>query len=143
MLKTRVLTAAVLLAVLLSAPYRLPPHGCISFCALLLGIAAWDWGALAALAVLGRLIYSAAVVGLFLLPGILGAARASSPYVPAGVYYAAALFWILLVPLWMWRRPQIDNQALLLAAGAVALVPAFAAAVDLAAAHPSLLVAVL
>ena len=44
MLKTRVLTAAVLLAVLLSALFLLPGNGWIAFCALLLGRAAADTG---------------------------------------------------------------------------------------------------
>ncbi len=143
MLKTRVLTAAVLLAVLLSALFLLPRNGWIAFCALLLGIAAWEWGALAGLAAAGRSIYTAFVIGLFVLPEVLEVSRADGLYVPIWIYCAAALFWIILVPLWMWRRPQMDGRALLLTAGAIALVPAFAAAVDLRSVRPSLLVAVL
>ena len=143
MLKTRVLTAAVLLAVLLSALFLLPRNGWIAFCALLLGIAAWEWGALAGLAPAGRSIYTAFVIGLFVLPEVLEVSRADGLYVPIWIYCAAALFWIILVPLWMWRRPQMDGRALLLTAGAIALVPAFAAAVDLRSVRPSLLVAVL
>jgi phosphatidate cytidylyltransferase len=143
MLKTRVLTAAVLLAVLLSALFLLPRNGWIAFCALLLGIAAWEWGALAGLAAAGRSIYTAFLIGLFVLPEVLEVSRADGLYVPIWIYCAAALFWIILVPLWMWRRPQMDGRALLLTAGAIALVPAFAAAVDLRSVRPSLLVAVL
>ena len=143
MLKTRVLTAAVLLAVLLSALFLLPRNGWIAFCALLLGIAAWEWGALAALAAAGRSIYTAFVIGVFVLPEVLEVSRADGLYASIWIYYAAALFWVLLVPLWMWRRPQMDGRALLLTAGAIALVPAFAAAVDLRSVRPSLLVAVL
>ncbi len=143
MLKTRVLTAVVLLAGLLSALFLLPRNGWIAFCALFLGIAAWEWGALVALAAAGRSIYTAFVMGLFVLPEVPGASRADGLYASTWIYYAAALFWVLLVPLWMWRRPQIDSRALLLAAGAIVLVPAFAAAVDLRNASPSLLVAVL
>ncbi len=143
MLKTRVLTAAVLLAVLLSALFLLSGNGWIAFCALLLGIAAWEWGALAGLAATGRPIYTAFVIGLFVLPEVLEVSRADGSYVPIWIYCAAALFWIILVPLWMWRRPRMDGRALLLTAGAIALVPAFAAAVDLRSVRPSLLVAVL
>ncbi|HYT85069.1 MAG TPA: phosphatidate cytidylyltransferase [Burkholderiales bacterium] len=143
MLKTRVLTAAVLLAVLLPALFLLPGNGWIAFCALLLGIAAWEWGALAGLAAAGRSIYTAFVIGLFVLPEVLEVSRADGLYVPIWIYCAAALFWIILVPLWMWRRPRMDGRALLLTAGAIALVPAFAAAVDLRSVRPSLLVAVL
>ncbi len=143
MLKTRVLTAAVLLAVLLSALFLLSGNGWIAFCALLLGIAAWEWGALAGLAATGRSIYTAFVIGLFVLPEVLEVSRADGLYAPIWIYCAAALFWIILVPLWMWRRPRMDGRALLLTAGAIALVPAFAAAVDLRSVRPSLLVAVL
>ncbi len=143
MLKTRVLTAAVLLAVLLSALFLLSGNGWIAFCALLLGIAAWEWGALAGLAAAGRPIYTAFVIGLFVLPEVLEVSRADGLYAPIWIYCAAALFWIILVPLWMWRRPRMDGRALLLTAGAIALVPAFAAAVDLRSVRPSLLVAVL
>ena len=143
MLKTRVLTAAVLLAVLLSALFLLSGNGWIAFCALLLGIAAWEWGALAGLAATGRPIYTAFVIGLFVLPEVLEVSRADGLYAPIWIYCAAALFWIILVPLWMWRRPRMDGRALLLTAGAIALVPAFAAAVDLRSVRPSLLVAVL
>jgi len=143
MLKTRVLTAAVLLAVLLSALFLLSRNGWIAFCALLLGVAAWEWGALAGLAAAGRSIYTAFVIGLFVLPEVLEVSRADGLYAPIWIYCAAALFWIILVPLWMWRRPRMDGRALLLTAGAIALVPAFAAAVDLRSVRPSLLVAVL
>jgi phosphatidate cytidylyltransferase len=143
MFKTRVLTAAVLLAVILSALFLLPRNGWIAFCALLLGIAAWEWGALAGLAAAGRPIYAAFVIGLFVLPGVLEVSRADGLYVPVWVYYTAAFFWLILVPLWIWRRPHFDGRALLLAAGATVLVPAAAALVDLRGVHPSFLVAVL
>src|SRR6266568_4520072 len=118
--RTRVLTAAVLLAVLLSALFLLPGNGWVAFCALLLGIAAWEWGALAGLAAAGRSIYTAFVIGLFVLPEVLEVSRADGLYAPIWIYCAAALFWIILVPLWMWRRPRMDGRALLLTAGAIA-----------------------
>src|SRR6266508_1135586 len=83
MLKTRVLTAAVLLAVFLSALFLLPTPGWIAFCAVLLGVAAWEWGGLAALAAVGRLIYSTFMVGVFALLWILGASATSGLYAPA------------------------------------------------------------
>lgn len=143
MLKTRVLTAAVLLAVFLSALFLLPKPGWIAFCAVLLGIAAWEWGALAALGSTGRSLYTALVVGLFMLPGVLVLSWADGLYAPTWVYYGAGLFWIILVPVWIWRQPRLGSRALLLAAGATVLVPAATALVDLRGVHPSLLLAVL
>ena len=143
MLKTRVLTAVVLLAVLLSALFLLPKNGWIAFCALFLGIAAWEWGSLAALAALRRSVYATLVVGLFVVPVFLEAPWANGLYAPAWVYYAGAFFWIILVPLWIWRRPRIDAGILLLGVGAIVLIPAAAALVDLRSLAPSLLLAVL
>jgi phosphatidate cytidylyltransferase len=143
MLKTRVLTALVLLAVFLSALFLLPRSGWIAFCALFVGLSAWEWGALAALAAVGRLIYSAFLVGVFVLPGILEASATNSSYAPAWAYYAAGFFWIALVPVWIWRQPRFRSRAVLLAAGATVLPPAAAALVDLRGIHPSFLLAIL
>ncbi len=143
MLKTRVLTAAVLLAGFVSALFLLPKNGWIAFCAVFLGLSAWEWGALVALAAVGRSIYSIFLVGLFVLLGILEASAANGPYAPAWVYYVAGLFWLVLVPVWIWRRQRVGGRALLLAVGVIVLVPAFAAMVDLRSIHPSLLIAVL
>ena len=143
MLKTRVMTAVVLLAGFVSALFLLPKNGWIAFCAVFLGLSAWEWGALMALAAVGRSIYSIFLVGLFVLPGILETSVTNGRYAPAWVYYVAGSFWIVLVPLWIWWRQRIDGRALLLAVGAIVLVPAFAAMVDLRSIHPSLLIAVL
>ena len=143
MLRTRVLTAAVLLAVFLSALFLLPRPGWIASCALFLGLSAWEWGALAGLAAVGRLIYSTFLVGIFVLLWILEASVTSGSYGPAWVYYAAGLFWVVLAPVWIWRQPRPGSRAVLLAAGAAVLLPAAAALVDLRGVHPALLLAVL
>jgi phosphatidate cytidylyltransferase len=143
MLRTRVLTAAVLLAVFLSALFLLPRPGWIASCALFLGLSAWEWGALAALAAVGRMIYSTFLVGIFVLLWILEASVTNGSYGPAWLYYAAGLFWIVLAPVWIWRQPRSGGRALLLAAGATVLLPAAAALVDLRGVHPSLLLAAL
>src|SRR5262245_60992022 len=129
MLKTRALTAAVLLAVFASALFFLPKPGWVAFCAVLLAIAVWEWGALAGLAPAGCLAYAALLSGLFVSPLFLDASPGGELYAPAWVYYAAGLFWVLVVPLWMWRRP--GGRTLLLAAGALVLISASAALVDL------------
>ena len=138
MLKTRALTAAVLLAGFGSALFLLPQSGWIAFCAVLLALAAWEWGGLASLAPLGRLVYSGALVLLFLaIPQLAGA------YAPAWVYTAAGLFWVVLAPLWLSRSSRVGGAPLLLAVGVLVLVPAGAALVELRAGHPGLLLAVL
>ncbi len=143
MLRTRVLTAAVLLVVFLAALFLLPKPGWIAFCAVLLGVAVWEWGALAGLAAFSRTLYTALVTGLFMLPELLEVSWVDGLYAPAWIYYVAALFWLILVPVWIWRQPRLGSRALLLAVGATVLVPAAAALVDLRGVHPSLLLGVL
>jgi len=142
MLKTRALTAAVLLALFGSALFFLPEPGWIAFCAALLAIAVWEWGALAALTPTPRSVYTACLVLLFVSPLGLRAMDPGNLYAPVWIYYASGIFWILIVPLWMWRKRGL-GQAVLLAAGIPMLVPACAALVDLRSGHPMLLLAVL
>lgn len=143
MLKTRALTAAVLLAVFGSALFFLPQLGWIVFCAALLGIAGWEWAALAALAPVGRSIYAAFLVLVFVSPLYAQGVAPSGLYGPVWVYGVSGLFWILLAPLWIWRSHLVPSQVTLLAVGILVLVPACAALVDLRSIHPALLLAVL
>jgi phosphatidate cytidylyltransferase len=141
MLKTRVLTATVVLALFLASLFLLPEKGWIACCALVLAASAWEWGGLAALATPGRCAFAVLVVALFLIP-----AAAGTPHpllMPAWTYLAAAIFWIFLAPFWIWLGPQAGSRWLVLAAGVAALVPAFAALVDLRAAGPHILLGVL
>jgi len=143
MLKTRVLTAAVVLAAFLSALFLLPKPAWVVFCAVLLGVAAWEWGGLAALDMISRNLYAALVIGLFMLPEVLDASWAGGLYAPAWIYHAAALFWLILAPVWLWRQPRPGSRVLLLAAGVTVLLPAASALVDLRGVHPSFLLGVL
>jgi phosphatidate cytidylyltransferase len=130
MLRTRALTAVVGLTLFLSAMFFLPKSGWVAFCAAILAVAAWEWGGLAGFGTPGRSAYSALLVATFVLPGFLEIASQDGLQMPVDAYYASAFFWMILVPAWLWRRPRV-GAALMLAVGAVVLVPAFAALVDL------------
>jgi phosphatidate cytidylyltransferase len=143
MLKTRALTAAVLLVVFASALFLLPQWGWILVCAVLLGAAVWEWGALAALAPAGRGVYTVLLIAIFVSPLWLDRSGAGGLYAPAWVYGVSGFFWVLLAPLWIWRRGRPAGQLVLLAVGLLMLVPACAALVDLRNGHPTLLLAVL
>jgi phosphatidate cytidylyltransferase len=142
MLKTRVLTAAVFLALFLTALFLLPRSGWMMFCALGLGVAAWEWGGLVRLAKAARCAWTACLMAFFLVPGLVTVPGTSGRHAPLWAYYGAAVFWVVLAPLWIWRRPHLA-QPLALLVGAAVLVPAFAALVDLRHAGPMLLLAVL
>ncbi|MGB5081614.1 MAG: phosphatidate cytidylyltransferase, partial [Burkholderiales bacterium] len=71
MLKIRVLTATVALALFLPALFLLPAGAWLALCAVGLGVAAWEWASLAALGTSGRASYAALLLALFLAPAVL------------------------------------------------------------------------
>lgn len=97
MFKIRVLTALVLAASLLLAVLGLPENGWMLFCAVLMGVAAWEWTALAGLSGGMAKIYPAASGVLFAL---LAWCRLPVS-VLFGVFIGACLFWCVLAPLWL------------------------------------------
>jgi phosphatidate cytidylyltransferase len=112
MLKTRIFTAAVLLAVFIPAMFRLPPTYWAGLMALVAAVAAWEWGALAGLSTVGRYVFGG--VQLLLLLLCVRLYGADYRILAWDGYYgyngtdwilcAAAAFWCLIVPLWLWRR---------------------------------------
>jgi len=142
MLKIRVLTAMAALALFLPALFLLPKGAWLGLCAVGLGVAGWEWASLATQGRAGRVFYAALLIAMFLSPSIIGLPWTDRSHAPAWAYIGVALFWIVLAPLWVWRRPSITGAALL-GVGAVILLPAFSAAVDLRGVHPGLLLALL
>jgi phosphatidate cytidylyltransferase len=143
MLRTRLLTAVILLAVFLAALFLLPAYGWIAFCAVISGMAAWEWGALAALAKPGRCLYVMIVLAVGGSLATIHGLPANGLHAPMPVYYAAAFFWLVLAPLWIWRGPSGAGRTVLLAAGLIVLVPALVALIDLRNIEPVLLLSVM
>jgi phosphatidate cytidylyltransferase len=115
-LVTRIATAAALVAGLLAALFFLPRNGLAVVVALLLGFGGHEWGRLCRLSSGLALAYAAAVVAVFLVLAYLA--------VFAPVFSLAALFWIVIVPLWLWSGVARAGSTLLGAAGFLVLVPA-------------------
>ena len=139
MLKTRVVTALVLLAVFLAALFCLPPLGWLLFATLVAAVAAWEWGALMALAGASRVALGVglAVIGLGLAlldPAALGLAPG---FAEAGwrlgrwFYVPAAAFWLLGAPLWLRRRWPLPKSLLGVAIGLLLILPTWLALVQL------------
>ena len=116
MLVTRIATAAVLVAGLLAALFFLPRNGLAVVVALLLALGGYEWGRLCRLSTGAAVAYATAVVAVFLILAYLAAF--------APVFGVAALFWIAIVPLWLWRGVARAGSTLLCAAGILVLVPA-------------------
>jgi len=140
MLRTRVITALVLVALLLPSLFLLPQSAWAWLVAAFIGVAAWEWGALLGWTSKGRLALGGAtglLCGLVsqLLPDSLGFGALN------GVHALAALFWGLLMPFWLrgkWRLGGASG----LAVGAVVLLPTWLAMVQLRALGPAVLLAI-
>lgn len=147
MLKTRVITALILVAILLPALFYAPAPLWALLIALFIGVGGWEWGALLGWDKQQRVILGMATavicLGLTLLdPAATGNGEFQPlrPWVLA-FYGAASAFWVLLMPFWLRRKWAIRGLAGVVVGG-VLLVPTWLAMVQLRAASPWLLLAV-
>lgn len=147
MLKTRVITALALMALLLPSLFLLPQAAWALLVAVFIGIAGWEWGALLgwsgnrrlALGVVTALVCAA-------LSGLDPAAVGAGAFVPAQpwvfvVYGMAAVFWGVAIPLWLRNKWSLAGLPGLVV-GAVVLIPTWLAMVQLRAVAPAVLLAV-
>ncbi|AOJ09594.1 phosphatidate cytidylyltransferase [Burkholderia mayonis] len=118
MLKTRVITALVLLAVLLPVTLYAPLSAFGALIALVLVFAAWEWGRLLKLGGGGSVVYAVVAALALAASTRLGiGAQAARP-----LFEAAGVFWLLAGPYALWRKPALAERAwkpFLLAAGLV------------------------
>ncbi len=121
MLRTRILTAAVLACVLLGGLFLLPaPWAVLGFGAVFI-IGAWEWGGFAALhGPKSRAAYAAAVGLLLLL-----AWRWSADREHLLLLLDAACVWWVIALLWLSLAPSRHHPVLALICGLPVLVPAF------------------
>lgn len=107
MLKQRVITALVLVAVLAAVLFAMPVWaGWIAF-ALLAAVAAWEWGGFLQFSSMARQTLAVAML-LF-----CGAVTLLGPVAMQWLVGIGAVFWLLIVPLWLRARwPLLAQPAL-------------------------------
>jgi len=141
MLKTRVMTALVLLVLFLAALFWLSPRSWAIFAGLLVVPAAWEWGKLIKLKGLACGLYVALVIAV--CAALLGMGQdhtaGGGRGAHAATYLAASLFWIVVVPLWLWRSWLPQSRWLAAFTGLLVLVPTWLAFVELRNLEPVLL----
>ena len=116
MFRTRVLTAAVLLAVFITALLFLERAAFAALVAVVIALGAYEWGNLAGLGRGSRVAYAAACLILFALLRVSAMVEA--------VLWAGALFWVAVVPWRLAAGVASKDRRWLPAAGVAALVPA-------------------
>lgn len=142
MLKARVITALILATAVLGALFGLPPLGWLIFAAAIAALAGWEWAGLASWGGQSRVVYGA-VTGLLSLGLMLLAADLPAKSVSLAAYGTAALFWLLVIPLWLNRKFKLANAAMAILVGWVLLLPACLALVELRQVSPVFLLAVM
>lgn len=125
MLKARILTALLLLPVFLAALFYLPnPYWALLMLGMVLA-GAHEWANIAGFSAPRGWIY----VLLTLLAGLLLLPEANRPGILG--YGIAFAFWLILVPLWLFRQWRGQNPVLLGLTGWVVLLPTWLALVEL------------
>ncbi len=142
MLKTRVLTAVVLLPLVLGLLFAGSDRAWTVFALVLALLAGWEWSRLCGFGPAAAAAYQATGVATGLALAALWQFDPArfSPLSQAG-YVAAAYFWIFVVPMWLRLRLRPAPWVLGLA-GALVIWPLWAALVELRTASPWLLLAI-
>lgn len=112
----RLATAAVLIAGLLAVLFLLPPSALGTLVALVVALAAYEWGRLCRLGTVGAAAYAALNAALLVVAFLAGSVL---PVIALG-----AFFWLLVAPLWLWRGMEPRHAPALAVAGPAVLVPA-------------------
>lgn len=138
MLKTRILTALVLVTLLLSLLFAAPALVVLLAFALIATLAGWEWAGFMGQDVPTRWIYGGMI---FFFCWML---RESQVEVFPLLWLVSALFWLLLAPFWLARRWSFaDNDFVAYALGVILIVPTWAALVALHQRGPWALLAVM
>ncbi|XZG68855.1 phosphatidate cytidylyltransferase [Chitinibacteraceae bacterium HSL-7] len=112
MLKTRVLTAAVLLPVVLATLFLAPALGWLAFVVLACAVGAWEWGRLGGLSGVQSWILPVLVAVSIAALAVLPFLKAVAP----ALVLASVLFWLMLAPLWVrfrWPLAQTPLSGML------------------------------
>lgn len=139
MLRSRVITAVILLALLLAALFALPPFAWAMLIVAMVMQGTAEWSRLSGL--VGRQANIYWGLTLLLMLGLLwadaGAAEVQRFYLHLAVYAASALLWLVVVPVWLLAGWKVHQPILMTLTGCAVLVPTGFAMLDLREADPS------
>ncbi|MDE1942274.1 MAG: phosphatidate cytidylyltransferase [Betaproteobacteria bacterium] len=122
MLRARILTAILLLAVLAALLFVAPAIYWKAAVLLAALVASWEWGGLARFPQLSRVLY---VVLTALLAWACDwlSAREGAGGLTGALYLLSLLFWCGIVPFWLARQWKVSSPALLAAVGWLLILP--------------------
>ena len=145
MLKSRVITAVILLALLLAALFTLPSVAWAMLIVLMVMLGAVEWARLSGLSGRKAILYPG--LTLLLMLGLLWADAATGEalqvYIHLAVYAVSALLWLIIVPIWLVAGWKVKQPLLMALTGWAVLIPTGLAMLDLRAASPWILLFVM
>lgn len=148
MLKTRLLTAAILIPLVLAALFGLDTTSWGVLTLIVVAIAASEWARLAAFDSTGTMLFSGAtiLIGLCLLflPGSgFNAGTGWPEAVVLPICGAATLFWLLVIPPWLYFGWRIASGLAKASIGWLVLIATWVAIVQIQARSPGMLLALM
>ncbi|MGE5525057.1 MAG: phosphatidate cytidylyltransferase [Rhodospirillaceae bacterium] len=130
MFATRLITAAVALALFLAALFLLPPAGWMACLVPALLLGAHEWGALAGYGKNGAWIYAAITTLLAAVLAWIGEGTFQARPIHVALYVFAVAFWLVAAPLWLKGHWQVRGIPLAFV-GWIVLIPTWLALVQL------------
>ncbi len=153
MLKARIITAVVLLFVFITVLFFLPFAAWVGFATLIALLAAWEWGGLMGGGETTRCWLALALCAICLsalvaAPSLLGLADDGASLdllwrLGRWFYIPSAFFWLFVVPFWMAKRWVLPGNIVGVMVGAVLILPAWLAMLQLKLAGNGVLIAVM
>jgi phosphatidate cytidylyltransferase len=140
MLSTRIVTALILVPLVLAALFLLPPAGWSAAALAAIAVAALEWARLAGWKRRGQLAFAALVVLIGAAALLVPAARFGADGWPAVTLSLlcgpAVAFWLLVAPGWLRSNYRPVSAPIMAVTGAIVLIGAWAAVVELQARGP-------
>lgn len=130
MLKTRIITALVIAALLIPAIFLLDSWSWALLTAVITGIAGWEYARLCGFCPAGQLRFGALVTGLAMLAVVL-LTPAQLRFSGQIMLWCSIAFWLGLVPFWLRSRWQVKTHWKMALVGLVILLPTWFALIDL------------
>ncbi len=128
MLRTRILTAAVLLPLFVGGVFFLPGIWWAALLLPLLIVGGWEWGLLSGFGRNGSGRFCVAL-GMTALAVFLGIHHFGLLLVEQSVYWASVLFWVLCAPVWLGAGWRVRHPLILSLTGWMLIVPTWLALV--------------
>ena len=145
MLKTRIITALILIAGFIPALFLLPNTYWALAMLLISLLALYEWASMIKLSSMQRNVYLviAAVAGLIIVPLIGKIGFHAFFFYSLLVFAATALFWLLIVPVWLKTRCVVKSKLAMALLGLALIAPLWLALICAKGADPWLLLVLL